>query len=112
MTMRSKKKGPKLSAEEIDDLVVKQTGDDSAWEKPVRVAKGKLASLAIPAELAGRAAFLARVHRERRVEAWLARVIRERVEIEEVAFRQAKRDLGERSGRRPQISGRPRALPK
>ena len=37
-----------------------------------------------------RAAFLARLHREKHVEKWLARIIRERVEIEEDAFAEIK----------------------
>jgi hypothetical protein len=36
---------------------------------------------------------LAQVHRASGVEEWLTRVIRERVELEEVAFAEAKRDL-------------------
>jgi len=37
--------------------------------------------------------FLAQVHRASGVEEWLTRVIRERIELEEVAFAEAKRDL-------------------
>jgi hypothetical protein len=92
------KKKPKLSEEEVDDLVVAQAEDDSAWGRAVHVRKRKLASVTIPAELAARAAFLARAHREKHVERWLARIIRERVELEEVAFSAAKRDLGARRG--------------
>jgi hypothetical protein len=47
----------------------------------------------ILADLAARAAFLAQVHRASGVEEWLTRVIRERIELEEVAFAAAKRDL-------------------
>ena len=40
-----------------------------------------------------RAAFLARLHRETRVDKWVERIVRERVEIEESAFTAAKRAL-------------------
>jgi hypothetical protein len=60
-----------------------QADDDSAWEKPIRVHQAAPASLSIPAELAARAAFLAR----------------ERIELEEVAFVEAKRDLARKRSR-------------
>jgi hypothetical protein len=83
----------KLSEEEIDRIVVAQADDDSAWERPIYVCKTEPTSLSIPAELAARAAFLARLHREAGVEEWLTRIIRERVELEEAAFVGVKRDL-------------------
>ncbi|MBI1742163.1 hypothetical protein HYR54_03745 [Candidatus Acetothermia bacterium] len=95
MTIKNKKK---LSSEEIDQIVVAQANDDSAWEKPIRARKAKPASLAIPAELAARAAFLARLHKAKDVGEWLARIIQERIELEEVAFAEAKRELAERNG--------------
>ncbi|MBI3913375.1 MAG: hypothetical protein HY327_04210 [Chloroflexi bacterium] len=84
----------KLSQVEIDNIVVAQSDDDSAWKKPIRVRRKKSASVAIPAELAARAAFLAQLHRRRSIEDWLAHVIQERVELEEAAFVGAKRELG------------------
>ena len=78
---------------EIDQKVISHAREQSAWEKPVHVRRTKPASLSIPAELAARAAFLARLHREKGPEDWLTRIIRERVELEEVAFIEAKRDL-------------------
>jgi fructose-1-phosphate kinase PfkB-like protein len=60
-----------FSEEEIDKIVVSQADDDSAWEKPIQVRKAKPISLSVPAELAARAAFLARLHREASVEEWL-----------------------------------------
>jgi len=83
----------KLSEEEIDKIVAGQADDDSAWEEPIHVRKTKPTSLSVPAELAARAAFLARLHREACIEGWLMRIIRERIEIEEVAFVEAKRDM-------------------
>ncbi len=58
MSMRDKTR-KKLSEQEIDQSVIAQADDDSAWEKPVRVCRTKSASLSIPADLAACAAFLA-----------------------------------------------------
>lgn len=83
----------RLPQEEVDRIVESQADDDSAWERPVRVRRNKPASLAIPAELAARAAFLARLHKEKNTQDWLTRIIQERVELEELAFGEAKREL-------------------
>jgi len=88
----------KLFQEEIDNIVVAQADDDSAWEEPIHVRRKKLAPLSIPAELAARAAFLARLHRQRNVEEWLTHIIQERIELEEAAFIGAKRDLATKNG--------------
>jgi hypothetical protein len=83
----------RLSAAEIDQLVIAQAEDDTAWEAPVCVQHSAPAALALPAELAARAAFLAQLHRTPSVEEWLRRVIQERVELEEAAFVGIKRSL-------------------
>jgi len=86
------------SEEEIDELVAKEAGDDSAWEAPIKVEPSLPASFSIPADLAARAAFVARLHHVAGLEEWLTRIIRERVELEESAFAEVKRDLAARSG--------------
>ena len=98
--MNSKKKHSRnrLSEEEIDKIVESQAEDDSAWERPVKVRRAKSTALSLPSELAARAAFLARLHREKNVEEWLSRIIKERVELEEVAFSEAKRAMSHRNG--------------
>ncbi len=98
--MNSKKKSTRkqFSEEEIDKVVESQAEEDSAWQKPIKVRRVKPTALSLPAELAARAAFLARLHREKNVEEWLARIIKERVELEEVAFSAAKRAMSLRSG--------------
>lgn len=83
----------KLSEKDIDQLIVAQANNHSAWEKPIRVRRTKSASLSIPADLAARAAFLARLHRKTSAEEWLRHIIQERVELEEAAFVGAKHDL-------------------
>ena len=87
-----------LSEKEIDSIVESQADDDSAWGKPIQVRRARASSLSIPAELAARAAFLAKLHREKNVEDWLTKVIKERVELEEVAFNEAKREMSLRNG--------------
>ena len=89
-TMSSKLK---LTQDQIDRFVTGQADQDSAWDKAIVVKRAKSASLSIPTELAARAAFLAKLHRESRVDKWVERIVRERVEIEESAFTAAKKNL-------------------
>ena len=91
--MNAAKKIASLSQEAIDRLVVSESEDDSAWEAPVRVKRSKPASLSLPGDLAARAAFLARLHRETGLDKWVERIVRERVELEEFAFSEAKKKL-------------------
>jgi len=96
--MSERDKTKKLSEHEIDQLVAAQADNDSAWGKAVRVRRSKPASLAIPADLAARAAFLAQLHRTKNVEEWLTHIIQERVELEEAAFIGVKHDLATKAG--------------
>lgn len=98
MSARKRGKRAKLSQEAVDKIVIAQADDDSEWEEPVKVERDALTSLLIPWDLAARAAFLAKLHKEARVEEWLARIIRERIELEEVAFGEAKRELAMKGG--------------
>ena len=93
-----KSKRRRISEGEIDKIVESQTEEDSAWERPIKVRRAKSTALSLPADLAARAAFLARLHREKNVEEWLSRIIKERVELEEVAFSEAKRAMSDRNG--------------
>jgi hypothetical protein len=93
MNAAKKKKTASLGQETIDRVVVSQSEDDSAWETPVLVKRSKPACLSIPGDLAARAAFLARLHREPVLDRWIERVVRERVELEEFAFSEAKKKL-------------------
>jgi hypothetical protein len=88
-----KKKAKRKSDKKIDELVIAQADDDSAWEKSAQARRSKSAAFSIPAEVASRAAFFARLHREPSLEHWIKKVIAERVDIEEAAFAEAKRDL-------------------
>lgn len=81
-----------LTEEEIDLIVEEQANDDSAWEPPMQVQK-QPTSVCIPGKLAARAVFFASLHRETNVEAWLIRIIQERLELEEAALREIKDNL-------------------
>ncbi len=95
--MRTKRQS--LSEEEIDQLVISQADDDAAWKDPVKVTKRRSAALSLPAVLASRAAFFARLHREANLENWVKRIIAERLDIEEAAFAGYKRDLVAKTSR-------------
>lgn len=93
-----KKPSTKPNEAEIDAIVESQATDDSAWERPTSVRRTKLGALSIPAQLAARAEFLAKLHREKKTEDWLTKIIEERIELEEVAFKQVKREISLRNG--------------
>ena len=93
MKTPKKRKAVTLDQEGIDRAVVSQAGDESAWEDAVRVQRSRPAALSLPGELAARAAFLAKLHREAGIDQWVERVVRERVEIEEFAFKETKKRL-------------------
>jgi type I restriction-modification system DNA methylase subunit len=98
--MNSKKKSRRnrFSEEDIDKIVESQAEEDLAWERPIKVRRAKSTAVSLPVELPARAAFLARLHREKNVGEWLYRIIKERVELEEVAFSEAKRAMSHRNG--------------
>lgn len=88
------KKKTAKSEHEIDQSVIASADDNSAWEKPVRVRRKKKGeSVSLPAEMAARAAFFARLHREPSLEQWIKRIVSERIDIEEAAFAATKREL-------------------
>jgi hypothetical protein len=93
-----KRKFKTASEEEIDQRIIGESEDDSSWEKPIRVKRPKSTPLQIPGELAARVAFLAKLHRDESSDAWLERIIEERVEFEEALFGEFKRDVGRRRG--------------
>ena len=93
--MRSK---TRKSEPEIDEEVIKEADVEGAWSKPIRVRRSKNAALSLPAEVASRAAFFARLHRERSVEDWINRIVTERIDTEEAAFAELKRELGLANG--------------
>ena len=79
--------------DEIDEIVETQADDDSAWGKPHKVRKPKGPNVPLPSELAARAAFFARLHHEASLETWVQRIVHERIDLEEAAFAELKRQL-------------------
>lgn len=99
MSTKNKTAKSRLTESDIDKLVEAQADQSIAWGRSIKVRTGKATPLSLPAELAARAVFLAKLHREKNVQSWLARIIKERVELEEHAFSQAKRALSAPVGR-------------
>src|SRR5438270_11010128 len=97
VTTRRVRQARKLTQDEVDERVIAQADDDAAWEPAVHVER-KQASIGLSGGLAQRAAFLARLHRERNLQSWVERVVRERVELEERAFTDARRELAAKTG--------------
>lgn len=91
--MKQIKRRKALSEKQIDQIVVDRSEDESSWTKPVYVKRASNASLAIPSDLAMRAEFFSRLHRSKNLNDWLKRIIQERLELEEAAFQELKRDL-------------------
>ncbi len=83
----------RITEEEIDDAVTAQADTDAAWEQPVRVIRANPTALPLPSDLIARAAFFARLHRAAKVEDWVKQIIEERIDMEEAAFGELKRDL-------------------
>jgi hypothetical protein len=94
-----RREGTNLSEEQIDQIVVGQADDDSAWNEPIHVERSTPASLSIPADLAARAAFLAQVHRSESLVEWLTHVVRVRVELVEAAFAGASKTWSQKVAR-------------
>ena len=93
MKTKSKARKKALAEEEVDQMVASLADDDEAWDEPVQVSAGQPASLSLPTHLAVRAAFLAKLHKERDMRVWLKRIITERIELEESAFLEFKKTL-------------------
>ncbi len=93
MKTKTKTRKRAISEEEIDKLVESQANNDEAWSKPIQVKRKQSNSLSLPTDLAMRAAFLAKLHKENNVGEWLRRVIAERIELEESAFMDFKKTL-------------------
>lgn len=93
MSTKKSSKKKLLSTEQIDDLVVAESEEEAAWELPIKVRRTKAGQFSLSPELAARAAFLARVHHVAGVNEWLLRVIKERIEMEEVAYAAVKREM-------------------
>jgi hypothetical protein len=95
--MKTKKRVSPLSEKEIDDLVVAQANKDTAWAQPVLVRQARLATVSLSADLAARAGFFARLHRESSIETWISKVLQERLDLEVAAFTGVKREIAQKA---------------
>ena len=82
-----------ISEAEIDLRVAAEADNDDAWEAPIKVKRKQENMISLPADLASRAAFLAKLHKEEDATAWLKRIIVERIELEEFTFLDFKKTL-------------------
>lgn len=93
MSEPKQKRTANRKQEAIDELAISLADDDSPWGPRIHVKRPKATSLAIPGELAARAAFLAKLHHESGVGKCVERIARERVELKERAFVTPKKEL-------------------
>ena len=84
-------------AKQIDEIVIAQAKDDTAWEEPISVHRDTPVTMSLPPELATRATFLAQLHKAPSVEEWLKNIIKERIAFEEAAFAGLKQSLAAKS---------------
>jgi len=87
-----------LSEKQVDELVIAQADDDSAWEEPINVKTASHSTFELPSELAAKAAFFARLHKTSTVEEWITGILKERIAFEEAAFAELKHALNNRVG--------------
>lgn len=91
--MNSKNNADDLLEEEIDNIIIAQADDDTAWDDAVPVHLEVPTSMSLPPEVAARAAFFAQLHKKSSVEDWLRSIIQERIDFEEAAFAGLKQAL-------------------
>lgn len=82
-----------ISEEQIDEKVIQQADNDAAWEDWIMAKREKPEDLLLPAELAARAAFIAKLHHKTSMKEWVENVVKERVDFEEAAFAGLKQAL-------------------
>jgi len=95
--MSTENKLKPFSEERIDEIVIAQAEDDTAWEEPILVQMTIPTTMSLPPELATRAAFFAQLHKVSSVEDWLRSIIEERIDFEEAAFAGLKQALAAKS---------------
>ena len=91
--MTTKNRLENLSEEEIDEIVIVQGEDDTAWEAPISVSKTRTITVSLSPEVAVRAIFFAHLHGTSSAETWLRNVIQQRINFEEIAFAEVKQSL-------------------
>jgi hypothetical protein len=90
-SMRKKTRPQPLTEAMLDEQVIAQADDDQAWTKPVRVRKANPAAISLLPRQAEQAAYFARLHHERDLNAWIRRVVQERLDWEQASLTMVKR---------------------
>jgi len=86
-------KQKQLPEEKIDEIVIAQANDDFAWEEAITVKRETPSTITLSPQIASRAAFLAELHKMPSLEAWVKRIIEERIVFEETAFADLKQSM-------------------
>ncbi len=90
----------KLSAEEIDEIVVAEADDLSRWEEPIVVRPTRVISIRLSPEIIAKAKYFAQVYKARGYQTWLKQIIEERIRAEEKLLETLKRAWKASRGKR------------
>ncbi len=77
-----KKNSKKLTIEQIDEIVIKESDDLSKWEEPIEVKAPQAILLRLSPELIQKIKFLATIHKTDNYQNWLEKIIKERIQLE------------------------------
>lgn len=88
-----KKNSKKLTNEQIDEMVTRESDDLSKWEEPIEVNAPQAISLRLSAELIQKIKFLATIHKTDNYQNWLEKIIKERIQLEDELLDSIKSDF-------------------
>jgi len=88
-----KKNSKKLTIEQIDEIVTKESDDLSKWEEPIEVKAPQAVLLRLSPELIQKIKFLATIHKTDNYQNWLEKIIKERIQLEDELLDSIKADF-------------------
>jgi len=88
-----KKNSKKLTNEQIDEIVTKESDDLSKWEEPIEVKAPQAILLRLSPELIQKIKFLATIHKTDNYQNWLEKIIKERIQLEDELLDSIKEDF-------------------
>jgi len=88
-----KKNSKKLTNEQIDEIVTKESDDLSKWEEPIEVKAPQAVLLRLSPELIQKIKFLATIHKTDNYQNWLEKIIKERIQLEDELLDSIKEDF-------------------
>lgn len=88
-----KKNSKKLTNEQIDEIVTKESDDLSKWEEPIEVKAPQAVLLRLSPELIQKIKFLATIHKTDNYQNWLEKIIKERIQLEDELLDSIKADF-------------------